>query len=55
MWLIFMYDVFEYDSSPVPNSFLYEVKNRERALYLAQLIKYDSLGSSENTWKTEYP
>lgn len=55
MWLIFPYDVFDYDSSPVSNSFLCEVKNRERALHLAQLIKYDYLGSSENMWKRKYP
>lgn len=55
MWLIFPYDVFDCDSSPVSNSFLCEVKNRERVLYLAQLIKYDSLGSSENTCRREYP
>ena len=54
-WLIFPYEVFDYDSSLVSNSFLCQVKNRESALYLAHLIKYDSLVSTENTWKKEYP
>lgn len=31
-WLIFPYDVFDYDSSLVSNSFLCEVKNRESTL-----------------------
>ena len=54
MWLIFPYDVFDYDSSLVSNSFLCKVKNRERALYLACLIKYDFLVSTKNTWNKEY-
>lgn len=51
MWLICPYDVFDYDSSLVCNSFLCEMKNST----LAHLIKYHSLVSTENTWKKEYP
>lgn len=49
MWLIFLYDVSDYDSSLVSNSFQNELKNRKRTLYLAHLSKYDTLVSTENT------
>lgn len=49
MWLIFPYELFDYDSFLVSDSFQCGLKSRQRALYLALLIKCDTPVSTENT------